>query len=47
MYREICAIFGIIFLLAAGILDSLEGGWKMLVLSIIYGIGNTLIFLIK
>jgi uncharacterized membrane protein len=42
------AIAGIILLAAAGILDyAQKGGWKLLALSLLYGIANTIIFIAR
>jgi hypothetical protein len=42
------ATLGIILLALAGVLDyTQKGGWKLLILAILYGVANTIIFVAK
>lgn len=46
MIKQIFALLGIILLMIAGIIDSFQGGWKLLVLAVLYAVANTIIFIL-
>lgn len=45
--KQILAIIGSLMLLTCGILDAKMGGWKVLVLGILYFFANIVIFFTK